>query len=318
MCCFAGPVESVSDTRIFARFVGKARQALAYEMRFATKELNAMILPLPTPVGAGEQAVQFVSLKKYDRMFADFRRAFPEPTPPAGAIASRALGSNDAPKLAVHDVGDFVASFVPTVNDFSRLDPRFVIPKSAWDKIPVYSDYGFAVFQLKSLRGKTHPMAFHFDSRWSDKLFFPTVHIHDGEVHAREEFDHELYLQHETLDRRVGPYKTPRSTDRATGFVRSAKKAGEVCNMAQAQGMIAADQLLHRRRIQGVFKNEDVIVDLAKIASRPNPTGQALRSWAPAGAALGIAGSGLAWLIARRMKLEGRNAGEDPGTKPTE
>src|SRR5690606_16069404 len=111
--------------------------------------------------------------------------------------------------LAVHEVGDFVASFVPTLADFRRLDPQFVIPQESWDKIPEYSDYGFAVFQLKSLVGNPHPMAFEFTTRWPDRIFFPTVHIHDGEVHDREEFDHTLYLQHPEFDRVVGTYQGP-------------------------------------------------------------------------------------------------------------
>jgi hypothetical protein len=32
-------------------------------------------------------------------------------------------------------VGDFVASFVPKVDDFDRLDPHSSIPKEVWNKI---------------------------------------------------------------------------------------------------------------------------------------------------------------------------------------
>ncbi len=38
--------------------------------------------------------------------------------------------------LSVQQVGDYIASFVPTMADFSRLDPQFLIPKETWDKIP--------------------------------------------------------------------------------------------------------------------------------------------------------------------------------------
>jgi len=37
--------------------------------------------------------------------------------------------------------------------------------------------------------------AFTFPHAKGAKLFFPTVHVHDGEVHKTAEFDHELYLQ---------------------------------------------------------------------------------------------------------------------------
>jgi hypothetical protein len=78
--------------------------------------------------------------------------------------------------LVVHDLGDFEASFVPCLDDFERLDRRFCIPRSVWDELPVYQDYGFAVFKLKASAGrglwgfgrgsqkaatrKVHPMAF--------------------------------------------------------------------------------------------------------------------------------------------------------------
>ena len=67
---------------------------------------------------------------------------------------------------------------------------RFSIKKEIWSKIPAYADYGFAVFQLKALSGTLHPIAFEFDTRLRDTLFFPTIHIHDGTVHAEDAFDH--------------------------------------------------------------------------------------------------------------------------------
>ena len=167
MCCFAGPVKSVTNTNLFARMTGQGSQFLAYQMDFETEKENAMILPLPVAKPAQEDSLRFISLKKYDSFFDDLDDAFPTIRPPARfrVDSARDAPSAIASNLAVHEVGDFVASFVPTMNDFSRLDQRFVIPKSSWDKIPQYADYGFAVFQLKNLRGKPHPMAFQFETR---------------------------------------------------------------------------------------------------------------------------------------------------------
>lgn len=36
--------------------------------------------------------------------------------------------------LTVHDVGDFDASFVPELNDFARLDPRFLLDDDLWNR----------------------------------------------------------------------------------------------------------------------------------------------------------------------------------------
>ena len=87
------------------------------------------------------------------------------------------------------------ASFVPTIADFDRLDERFRLPKETWHHLPQYNKFGFAVFKLKPGEKRIHPMAFEFPRSDSKRLFFPTVHIHDGEVHATADFDHILYCQ---------------------------------------------------------------------------------------------------------------------------
>lgn len=47
MCCLAQPVDSVSRTRIFGRLTQQKTQFVAYQMRYASKLTNAMILPVP-------------------------------------------------------------------------------------------------------------------------------------------------------------------------------------------------------------------------------------------------------------------------------
>lgn len=201
MCCFSGPVRSVANTRIFARKASASSQFLVYAMHYAADQPMAMILPLPVVAGDGEKrekAVRFLSLKGYPRFFEDMEQAFPQPARGGGLFGTAAAGGavKSAP-LPVEEVGDFVASYVPTVADFDRLDKRFTLPRQTWDRLPTYRDYGFAVFQLKQARAgkKVHPMALEFATRAPDRLFFPTVHIHDGKVHPREDFDHVLYFQ---------------------------------------------------------------------------------------------------------------------------
>ncbi|MBC8136128.1 MAG: hypothetical protein H8F28_09605 [Fibrella sp.] len=77
MCIFSGSVESVSDTRIFARLFGKGAQFLAYDMRFVADEAVAMILPIPVSPGAGENAVRFLDLHHYTSLFDDLSKLFP-------------------------------------------------------------------------------------------------------------------------------------------------------------------------------------------------------------------------------------------------
>ena len=303
MCCFAQPVLSVTDTNLFARHTGKGTQFLAYQMKFSSEKPNAMILPLPVATPAKEDSVQFISLKGYDNFFKDLNRGFPNITP---SNRSRSLGSVEPTdsiqkKLIVHEVGDFVASFVPTVKDFSRLDPQFVIPKESWDKVPGYGDYGFAVFQLKKLKGTTHPMAFEFKTRHKNDIFFPTVHIHDGEVHRRESFDHALYLQSETFDEVVDKYRNRHLKDKATGFVRSRKTAKTFCNIEKAKGLVLGDQLVHRLELKGKLENKDV---LASIGRGPYKFSQSsLRKFWPV-APIAACLAGMTWIFHRRDKFQ--------------
>lgn len=211
MCCFSRAIEHVSATRIFARALPDGWQRLVYQMSFRAAGDLAMILPLPVPPDSAEDAVVFEDLSGYAHFFADLARAFPLPP------AAKSFGGPFAPQplrrqapLVVHDVGDFEASFVPSVADFERLDPRFRLPGGVWDELPAYADWGFAVFKLREARrgllaallpGRgprergVHPMAFRFPRRDATALFFPTLHIHDGVVHASADFDHTLYAQ---------------------------------------------------------------------------------------------------------------------------
>jgi len=196
MCIFSRAVKFVGQTRIFARTSGD-RQLLAYAMNVELAADVAMVLPLPVALGAAEDAVRFVDLEGYENFFDDLERAFP-----TSVVAAQSLGfSRDAAvsraTLAVHQVGRFVASFVPTRGDFARLDARFRLSDDVWSRLPDYADWGFAVFQLapSAKRQRVHPMALSFPTRAPRAIFFPTVHVHDGHVAREAKFDHQLYAQ---------------------------------------------------------------------------------------------------------------------------
>ena len=148
MCCFSRPVPFVGGTKIFGHVDGD-RQWLAYSMNFAAREPLAMVLPLPVPTGTPEDAVRFVDLSGYRTFFADVERAFPVFMLPAakGGLALLAAPSS-RPRLRVHEVGEFVASFVPTSADFDRLDPRFRLAPAVIAALTAQRGYGFAVVQL--------------------------------------------------------------------------------------------------------------------------------------------------------------------------
>ena len=237
MCCFSRKPEKVSTTRIFARMDGR-RQFLAYQMEFEAREDLAMILPLPVALPASEGAVEFIDLSGYPTLFDDLASAFPEPLP--RDPGARTLGLQ--PKsLKVHKVGSFEASFVPHQQDFEHLDPRFSISTAIWRNIPTYSDYGFAVFRLRAADQKTHPMAFSFTTRCPALLFFPTIHVHDGEVHSEERFDHSLYWQ----DAEMSQARDSRN------------EAGFYVKWKHTEGIIQPNQKLFRRDLNGLRPNLD-------------------------------------------------------------
>ncbi|HEY2369307.1 MAG TPA: hypothetical protein VGH87_23075, partial [Polyangiaceae bacterium] len=235
----------VGGTRIFARRDG-ARQSLAYAMSVEMDEALAMVLPLPVPPFAREDAVEFVDLKGYANFFDDLAKAFPMPV---AAALSQGL-SRDAPApraLVVHDVGDFVASFVPRRKDFARLDERFRLDDGVFDRLPQYADWGFAVFQLKPSKKKqdVHPMAFSFPMR-EEGVFFPTVHVHDGRVLPEAHFDHMLYCQ---ADGVLGA---------TLGWSRSTFRLGALVDATRARGLIDADAMGFQQPLFGSLANEDM------------------------------------------------------------
>lgn len=249
MCCFSGPIGDVSGTNIFARASADGRQFLAYQMTVSMKEPVAMILPLPVPAGSPEKAIRWIDLHGYPDLFAHLSILFDGARKGAEG-PSRSLGS-PAP-LEVASVGSFEASFVPSLGDFSRLDARFRLSDAVWKKLPQYADWGFAVFKLKPGTTTVHPMAFEFPRRDPTKLFFPTVHVHDGSVHAKAKFDHKLYFQHAGDE-----------PPKVKGWEESGLLAGGWVRAEKTSGMVLPKEHVHRRVIRGDQKNEDVLVAVA-------------------------------------------------------
>jgi hypothetical protein len=245
MCCFSGPVERVEATNILARMVAPGRQLLVYEMRLAAQAEVAMILPIPVPARSGDDSVQFRSLEHYPELFEDLDILF-RPPPSRGLPAQ---GATTVLGLAVHTVGAFEASFVPTLADFARLDPRFRIPPGTIDRVPAYADWGFAVFQLAPTKAlaEVHPMAFDFPTRAPDRLFFPTVHVHDGQLHDHAEFAHQLYAQGDGEITTWTEGTTPRRFQHKRG----------------AHELLDLRAIMYRRSIFGTHPNTDVWASLS-------------------------------------------------------
>lgn len=294
-----GPI-SVGGTKIFVRGLADGRQALVYSMNYSSQVDMAMVLPLPTPSAPREDAVEFIDLSGYDRFFEDMDKGFPTYPGPKGVMLGVTLSIEEAPPriLEVHNVGSFEASFVPTSGDFSRLDSRFRLPDGVLDALPIYRDYSFAVFKLKSGARKAHPMAFSFPRRNAKELFFPTVHVHDGTVPQEAQFDHTLYSQfqytrdltdwsashswqqitgHPAFDewfhtyakqqrRPIDSYSETEKRlvrkliyDNLVDFVEAPANASQYMEIDRAKGLVQGDALVRRMSIVGPRANKDLV-----------------------------------------------------------
>lgn len=248
MCCFSGTqiVEEVKNTRIFARLGANGNQTLIYSMSMSAKEDVAMVLPIPVKAGSDEDAVRFFDFSGYASVFDDLHRSFPTAVTYADPFGAEPRSASASP-LKVIAVGAYDASFVPQIADFTRLDARFRLPEELWPKLPGYSNFGFAVFKLRKGRHDVHPMAFAFPTNRPGSVFFPTLHIHDGEVHEHEYFDHTLYLQGQSL-------QMSKQWEESRGLAVQNVKCG------LTHGMIRPEMHVFRRTIHGKFPNGDIVV----------------------------------------------------------
>jgi hypothetical protein len=235
------PTVHVANTRIFCRHVDAERQGLVYAMDLTVAGDVAMILPLPVVARSGDHALEFVSLQDEPRFFDDLGDLFDQPLDLSDLPRKGGFALRPQSRLVVHQVGSFEASYVPDVASFDRLDPRFRLPTDVWSRLGGYADFGFAVFKLRAgKRKRIHPMAFRFATRDPERLFFPTVHVHDGEVHTDARFDHQLFWQ----GRPAGPQDV-RSTREPHGA---------------AHGLLAVRQPVLRRDLRGMHPNRDTWV----------------------------------------------------------
>lgn len=271
MCCFSRHVEKVWSTRIFARPLDAGRQLLVYGMSLEVAADVAMILPIPVPPGTGDDAVRFVDMSSCPAFFDEVSALFPRIVPRGGESPSR-FSPQSASRLVVHDVGDFEASFVPSLQDFARLDARFRLPSDVWESLPTYADWGFCVFKLKAPPGsgrsgllglfkapkasarKVHPMAFEFPRRDASQLFFPTVHVHDGLVHPTAHFDHELYCQ------------TEAAWEPLMDWERSASLASTLAGGAAR--WLEPSAWMYKRTLAGELPNRDTTLAETKLRAR--------------------------------------------------
>ena len=111
-----------------------------------------------------------------------------------------------------------------------------------------------------------------FNTRHPDTLFFPTLHIHDGAVHAEEDYDHTLYFQEPLLQDKLvslpdlphrDSYGVIRASTRTLPSV--ARQNVELfMDISRTQGVVALGQQVQRVEVGGRVKNQDILMPLVK------------------------------------------------------
>ena len=163
----------------------------------------------------------------------------------------------------MHEVGAYSASFVPSVADFDRLDSRFQVSAGLWPEA-VSADYGFAVFQIRrGFSRQIHPMAFRFQTRQPDTLFFPTLHIHDGTRPDVADFDHALYYQH-PHPAGADDFWQPPDQQTAPDYpdTLSWQNAEVTVDLDRTAGLLHRGPI-YRRLLRGILPNTDTRITLA-------------------------------------------------------
>jgi hypothetical protein len=92
-------------------------------------------------------------------------------------------------------------------------------------------------------------MVFEFSTSLGAELFFPTVHIHDGKVHARARFDHVLYCQPS------GSTNLKLST-----WMESPKIAKHFVDVKKSAGLVLADEHCYKLEMHGLLANKDTVL----------------------------------------------------------
>ena len=226
----------------------KGNQVVIYSMVLDADSDLAMILPIPVKAGSPEKSVKFIDLSLDKNFFPMLDRAFPQLDTFGGRSSSGPFGGGGGRgRLEVQQVGSFDASFVPTVSDFDRVDPEFRIEQGIWASLPEFKDHGFVVFKLRKGRARVHPMAFAYPARDTGRIVFPTVHIHDGEVHGEAKFDHSLYCQTSSPEVKM---QWQESVALAAGYLK----------ILRLKGTVRGDEHVYKKQFVGAFENQDMSV----------------------------------------------------------
>ena len=98
-----------------------------------------------------------------------------------------------------------------------------------------------------------HPMAFRFPRRDPGRLYFPTMHVHDGAWHPEADFDHLIYAQRRDAVGSIEP-------SAAGPAWRVSRYGPEPDPKTAAAQLLRAHQPVDRLELRGRFPNADTVL----------------------------------------------------------
>eukprot|EP01128_Nolandella_sp_AFSM9_P006387 TRINITY_DN3269_c0_g1_i1.p1 TRINITY_DN3269_c0_g1~~TRINITY_DN3269_c0_g1_i1.p1 ORF type:complete len:288 (-),score=23.86 TRINITY_DN3269_c0_g1_i1:160-1023(-) len=218
MCIFNVKVGVVRSTRILVSLTSGGRQATVYEnavsvvgttrrqsqaakkaaLEKKVKEdrnnANAMILPCPLSPGHDVIPLDF---SKDSFSFAQLEKAFPQPRRTKARARKGRRDRSGGEKLKVVQVGAYSVSIAKSLLDLTLIDSDvFKVNEAILPALKerYSSGFGFVICAFNAANKiEPHPIGYIHDAPDVNSLFVPTLHIHDGEVHKKESFDHNIY-----------------------------------------------------------------------------------------------------------------------------
>jgi hypothetical protein len=191
MCIILSAVEKVSNTKIYVSpDEDNLRQITIYSNEVATREKNAMILPVPNP-----ESIELLDLSKYSKFFEDCESCFIK-LPTLSLTRSFHPEYAYASILPVVQVGSYLASIVPSFDDFVRIDRSiFDIDDNLLPMLAKHyrEGFGFILCVLDEGSHTYHPFAYTHKMKEPNRLFIPTRHYHPGESNSYADWDHTIY-----------------------------------------------------------------------------------------------------------------------------
>jgi len=197
MCLFNESVEEVHNTSLFACLNNaRNRQLLIYSNSVEnSNKYNAMVLPVPNP-----HTITLHDMTSASKFFPDLEKCFKPPASYARSLGAKHFDANS--KLVVHDVGSYLISIVPSINDFSRLRTEtfdFNLSENLKTFLAHYDhNFGYLVCRLKMGNVGYSPIAYSHNVLTPNELFYPTTHYHSDKAVVfydgmEGDWDHNIY-----------------------------------------------------------------------------------------------------------------------------